>query len=66
VLLGEDLADGLVGPPQVRNFVGFWNPWLPLAPDTGDAAVGGSRVLTLQIGDGRIGFHAPAASFENP
>jgi hypothetical protein len=32
----------------------------------GDASVGGSRVLTLEVVDGRIGFHAPAASFENP
>jgi hypothetical protein len=39
VQLGEDLADGLVGAPQVRNFTGFWNPWLPLAPDAGEAAL---------------------------
>jgi hypothetical protein len=32
----------------------------------GDAAIGSQRVLTLKIVDGRIGFHAPAASFENP
>jgi hypothetical protein len=32
----------------------------------GDAAPGSKRVLTLEIVDGRIGFHAPAASFESP
>jgi hypothetical protein len=32
----------------------------------GDATVGGGRVLTLEIVDGRIGFHASASSFECP
>jgi hypothetical protein len=39
VQLGEDLADGKIGPPQLRDFVGFWNPWLLLAPDPAEGAV---------------------------
>jgi hypothetical protein len=64
VQLGEDLADERIGPARVRDFVGFWDSWLPLVPDASEAALavleelpwcdlpGGSEVLAEVLGTG--------------
>jgi hypothetical protein len=72
VQLGEELADERIGSAQVRDFVGFWNPWLPLAPDAGEAALavleevpwcelpGGSEILAEVFGTGEPLAFEPA------